>query len=242
MEPIIIVRSLSKKYQNKTILDTISLSVKKGEIFGLLGPNGAGKTTTLECLIGTKKPDDGEVRILGLDPYKSRKNLFEKVGVQFQESFYSERIRVGELCEMYSCLYSEPQAYGPLLELFSLADKQRAWVKELSGGERQKLFVLLALIPNPSVLFLDELTTGLDAHAKRQVWSVLQTLKQQGVTLFLTSHLMEEVAALCDRIAILHQGRFVFEGSVEEAISQSPYSSLEEAYLWFVGEEEVLHA
>lgn len=242
MEPIITVKSLIKKYQNKTVLDNISLSVKKGEIFGLLGPNGAGKTTTLECLLGMKKSDGGLVSIMGLDPHKSRKILFEKVGVQFQESFYSERIRVGELCEMHSCLYCEPQAYEPLLTQFSLADKKRDWVKNLSGGERQKLFVVLALIPNPSVLFLDELTTGLDAHAKRQVWSVLQALKQQGVTLFLTSHLMEEVAALCDRIAILHQGRFIFEGSVEEAISLSPYSTLEEAYLWFVGEEAVLNA
>lgn len=160
------------------------------------------------------------------------------MGVQFQESNYPDKIRVWELCEETACLYRQPSSYGELLQKFGLADKREAFVSELSGGQKQKLFIVLALIPNPKVVFLDELTTGLDTKARRGVWKSLQELKEQGLTIFLSSHFMDEVEILCDRIGILKDGGFVFEGTVQEAVELSPHERLEDAYLWFTGEEE----
>lgn len=160
------------------------------------------------------------------------------MGVQFQESNYPDKIRVRELCEETACLYRQPSSYKELLQKFDLADKREAFVSELSGGQKQKLFIVLALIPNPKVVFLDELTTGLDTKARRGVWKSLQELKEQGLTIFLSSHFMDEVEILCDRIGILKDGGFVFEGTVQEAVDLSPYERLEDAYLWFTGEEE----
>ena len=169
---------------------------------------------------------------------ENRKQLFEQVGVQFQESNYPDKIKVRELCEETACLYRRSVAYEELLQKFGLADKREAFVSELSGGQKQKLFIVLALIPNPKVVFLDELTTGLDTKARRGVWKSLQELREQGLTIFLSSHFMDEVEILCDRIGILKDGGFVFEGTVQEAVALSPYERLEDAYLWFTGEEE----
>jgi len=142
------------------------------------------------------------------------------------------------LCEETICLYRYPLAYKELLHKFGLADKENAFVNELSGGQKQRLFIVLSLIPNPRVVFLDELTTGLDTKARRGVWKSLQELKKHGLTIFLSSHFMDEVEILCDRIGILKDGGFAFEGTVEEAVALSPYEKLEDAYLWFTGEEE----
>lgn len=200
---VIKVNNLYKSYGNVQVVKNISLTVNKGEVFGLLGANGAGKSTTIDCILGTKNFDDGEVSILGMNPKKERKRLFQKVGVQFQESNYQDKITVKELCEITEVLYKNPLDFNKLLEQFDLQDKVRNLVSELSGGEKQRLFIILALIPNPEVVFLDELTTGLDVKARRDVWKCLLNLKKQGLTIFLTSHFMDEVEVLCDKICIL---------------------------------------
>lgn len=234
----ITVNKLTKKYGNKIAVDNLSFRVKKGEVFGLLGANGAGKSTTLECILGTKKMNSGQVSILGMNPVKERAKVFEKAGVQFQEAKYQELIRVEELCENTASLYKETKDYENLLSEFGIADKKKAYVKELSGGERQRLFIVLALIPNPELVFLDELTTGLDARARRDVWKILEGLKKQGLSILLTSHFMDEVEALCDEILILKKGKTVFHGSVEQAKNESGQDNFEEAYLWYTDEED----
>lgn len=232
------ISDLCKAYGNIKAVNNISISVNRGEVFGLLGANGAGKSTTIECVLGTKKFDRGSVSILGMNPQTERKELFERVGVQFQESNYQDKLTVTELCEVTQVLYKQPADYAALLKQFSLLDKCKSQVSELSGGEKQRLFIILALISNPEVVFLDELTTGLDARARREVWKGLLELKKKGLTIFLTSHFMDEVEALCDRICILKRGISIFDGTVQEAISISPFEKFEEAYLWYTDEEE----
>lgn len=238
MEPIIRVENLNKSYGNVKAVDRLHLSIGRGEVFGLLGANGAGKSTAMECILGTKKQDSGTVSILGMNPQQERKKLFEKVGVQFQEANYQEKIRVSELCEVTASLYQTPTDFASLLKKFGLFDKLRSHVSELSGGQKQRLFIVLALIPNPEVVFLDELTTGLDARARRDVWTSLSDLKAKGLTILLTSHFMDEVEALCDKIMILKKGKRIFYGTVQKAIAASPYEKFEDAYLWYTDEEE----
>lgn len=238
MEEIIRVDNLSKFYRGFKAVNDLSFSVKKGMVFGLLGANGAGKSTTIECILGTKAMDNGSVKILGQSPQNNRSQLFERIGVQFQESNYQENIRVGELCELTAALYKNPAEYKNLLSKFGIKDKNKALVKELSGGQKQRLFIILALIPNPEVVFLDELTTGLDARARRDVWQILLELKKQGLTILLTSHFMDEVEVLCDKICILKRGCKVFYGTVKEATESSPYNKFEDAYLWYTDDRE----
>ena len=237
MNEIISVKQLSKSYGGLTAVQGLDLSVTQGTVFGLLGANGAGKSTTIECMLGTRKFDAGTVSILGMNPLLQRKQLFENVGVQFQEANYQDKVTVAELCEVTQSLYRNAADYGELLKQFGIFDKAKSMVKELSGGQRQKLFIVLALIPQPKVVFLDELTTGLDAKARREVWKILSDLKEKGMTIFLTSHFMDEVEALCDWVCILKKGKSVFYGTVEEAIAGSPYNKFEDAYLWYSDEE-----
>lgn len=233
----IIVKNLTKKYGNYTAVDNLNFRLEKGKVFGLLGANGAGKSSSIECILGTKKSDEGEVSILGMDPVKDRRKLYERVGVQFQESKYQELIKVEELCEMTSAVYKQPKNFDILLNEFGIEDKKKTYVKELSGGERQRLFIVLALIPNPELVFLDELTTGLDARARRDVWNILSKLKERGLSILLTSHFMDEVEALCDEILILKRGKTVFHGTVDEAKKISGKEKFEDAYLWYTEEE-----
>lgn len=239
MQEIIKVEKLSKSYGNLLAVDNLSLSVKRGTVYGLLGANGAGKSTTIECILGTKRADNGQVSILGYNPRKDRQKLFQKVGVQFQEGDYQAEIKVSELCEETACLYKNPANWRELCNQFGIGNKVKNAVKSLSGGERQKLFIVLALIPNPEVVFLDELTTGLDAKARRDVWKILYDLKEKGLTIFLTSHFMDEVEALCDEICILKNGKAVFNGTVEKAKAASGCEKFEDAYLVLSGEENV---
>ena len=232
------VQNLCKSYGEKQVLKNLNLSVKHGTVFGLLGANGAGKSTTIECILGTKKADSGTVTLLGQDPKESRRSLFQKIGVQFQEGDYQQEIKVQELCEETACLYRNPADWQALCAQFGIGDKLKNPVKSLSGGERQRLFIVLALIPDPEVVFLDELTTGLDAKARRGVWKTLEKLKDQGLTIFLTSHFMDEVEALCDEICILKKGRPVFYGTVEQAKQQCGCQRFEDAYLMLSDEEE----
>lgn len=232
------VQGLRKSYGRVPAVKNLSFRTRPGEVFGLLGANGAGKSTTLECVLGTKKQDGGSVRILDLSPAADRKALFQRVGVQFQEANYQEKIRVEELCEVTQALYQAPAEYGPLLRQFGLEGKEKSPIGELSGGQKQRLFIVLALLPAPEVVFLDELTTGLDTKARRGVWKCLAGLKEKGMTILLTSHFMDEVETLCDRIAILRGGEVVFTGTVAEAVAASGCETFEDAYLFYSGDEE----
>lgn len=231
------VNQLTKSFKGRTVVDHLSFQVKQQEVFGLLGPNGAGKSTTIETVLGLKKADSGTAVVLGGDPAKKRREIFERVGVQLQSSHYQNYIRVGEICEEMSVLYKHPADYHELLRQFKLDQFEKQPVDKLSGGERQKLSVVLALIPNPELVFLDELTTGLDTEARRDVWQTLKELKGKGTTIFLTTHYMEEAESLCDRVMLIRDGKKITQGTVKEVIGASPYDNLEDAYLWYMKEE-----
>ena len=218
----------------------MSFSVKRGEVFALLGHNGAGKSTTIDLILGLKTPDGGAAAILEQNAAKNRKQVFERVGVQLQHTQYQSNITVEETCIEYASLYALPADYPALLEKFGLLPMKKSFVSKLSGGERQKLSVVLALIGKPEIVFLDELTTGLDVAARREVWRTLKQLKEQGLTILLTTHYMEEAEALCDRICLIRSGTKVTEGTVAEVVAASGQSNLEDAYLFFMGEEELL--
>lgn len=238
MEKVLQVQNLSKSYGSVAAVSGLSLSVARGEVFGLLGPNGAGKSTSIECMLGVKKASAGTVEILGINPSEGRKTLFERVGVQFQETGYQDKIRVEEVCRMTAALYRKPADWQRLLAVFDIQGLEKQEVSQLSGGERQRLSVLLALIPNPELVFLDELTTGLDTRARRQVWQYLKELKKGGLTIVLTSHFMDEVEVLCDRALILKKGEPQICGTIEEITEGSPCSCFEEAYLWYTGGDD----
>ena len=234
------VNAISKRYKEKTAVDHLSFNVRKGEVFGLLGHNGAGKSTAIDCILGLTKTNGGSSEIFGKNPKRHRKTLFEKVGVQLQESSYQNNIKVKEVCEETAALYKNPSDYHHILHRLKLNSFLNQKVEQLSGGERQKLSIAVALIPDPELIFLDELTTGLDAAARREVWQILKMLKKEGMTIFLTTHYMEEAEVLCDHILLLKNGKNIAEGSVKEIIGQSPYEKLEEAYLWYMGEEQLV--
>ncbi len=240
MELTLKAENLCKSYNGIPVVENLNIEVRRGEVYGLLGPNGAGKSTSIECMLGTRRADRGTVTVLGMNPVTDRKKLFERVGVQFQEANYQDRITVEELCTEIQSLYQKAGNYEELLQQFHLTDKKKSPVSELSGGQKQRLFFILALIPDPEIVFFDELTTGLDAKARREVWKYLEELKRKGLTIFLTSHFMDEVELLCDRITILKKGRTVYWGTVKEAVAASPYDKFEDAYLWYTGEEEII--
>jgi ABC-2 type transport system ATP-binding protein len=232
------VQGLRKSYGKITAVNGIDLAVRKGEIFGLIGPNGAGKSTTIECALGTRKRDAGTVSVLGMDPERDRKRLFAQVGVQFQQTAYPEKIRVREACEVAAALYPKTRDWEALLERFGLADKRKGFVKDLSGGERQRLSVALALIPDPEIVFLDELTTGLDPKSRRDIWAFLEELKESGTTIVLTSHYMDEVERLCDRIAILKAGSVTAQGTPEELMKAHGAKNLEDVFLEYMERDD----
>ena len=239
-EPSVSVKNLTKSFSGRTVVDDLSFDVQKGQVFALLGHNGAGKSTTIDLILGLKAPEAGSAQILGMDAAKHRKRVFERVGVQLQHTQYQLNITVEEACIEYSSLYAAPADYPQLLERFGLSSLRKSFVSKLSGGERQKLSVVLALIGEPEIVFLDELTTGLDVVARREVWRTLKQLKEQGLTIFLTTHYMEEAEALCDRVCIIKAGKKVAEDTVDEVVASSGQKNLEEAYLFFMGEEELL--
>ena len=203
-EPSVSVKNLTKSFSGRAVVDDLSFGVQQGEVFALLGHNGAGKSTTIDLMLGLKTPDRGSAKILGMDAAKNRKQVFERVGVQLQNTQYQPSITVEEACIEYASLYAAPADYPKLLAQFGLDALRKSFVSKLSGEERQKLSVVLALIGNPEIVFLDELTTGLDVVARREVWRTLKQLKEQGLTIFLTTHYMEEAEALCDRVCIIN--------------------------------------
>lgn len=239
METVISVRGLKKSYGTKAAVNGITFEVERGSIFGLLGHNGAGKSTTIECLLGTKAFEEGEVRILGQNPLTNRKQLFERIGVQFQNTAYQYKIKVKEVCEINHSLYKSASDWRQMLAEFGLGERHNAFVSDLSGGERQKLYIILAVMHNPELVFLDELTTGLDPKARRDVWLYIRALRERGTTIFLTSHYMDEVERLCDKVAILKQGKILISGTVNEVIARSGRTNMDEAFLYFAEEDTI---
>jgi len=208
-DPVIHVSSIRKAYGPVVAVDDVSFDVRRGEIFGLVGPNGAGKTTTMECLEGLRSPDRGHVSVLGLDPYRAGTALKIRIGVQLQEAQLQKRLKVGEAVRFWASIYPSTVDPEALLDQLGLREKRNAWFMTLSGGQKQRLFVALALINDPEVVFLDELTTGLDPQARRAIWELVRGIRDRGKTVVLTTHLMEEAERLCDRVAIIEHGRVI---------------------------------
>ncbi len=206
---VIQVAGLKKRYGSTLAVDDVSFEVYDGEIFGLIGPNGAGKTTTMECVEGVRSPDAGRISVLGLDPVRDVYALQQRVGVQLQEAHLQKRIKVREAVELWASLYRTKVDHEKLLGQLGLQDKRNAWFMTLSGGQKQRLFIALALINDPELVFLDELTTGLDPQARHAIWDLIRGIRARGKTIFLTTHLMEEAERLCDRVAIIDHGRIV---------------------------------
>jgi ABC-2 type transport system ATP-binding protein len=221
MRPVIEVSAIRKTYGRTVAVDEASFTVNEGEIFGLIGPNGAGKTTTMECVEGLRKPDSGAISVLGLDPFRQVYKLQERIGVQLQQAQLQKRIKVWEAIDLWASLYRKKKVNGErLLEQLGLSDKRGAWFMNLSGGQKQRLFIALALINDPEVVFLDELTTGLDPQARRAIWELVRGMRVHGKTVFLTTHLMEEAERLCDRVAIIEHGRIIDIDTPERLVAR----------------------
>ncbi|MGB8253136.1 MAG: ABC transporter ATP-binding protein [Anaerolineaceae bacterium] len=207
--PVIEVTGLVKQYPGARAVDGISFSIQPGEVFGMVGPNGAGKTTTIECIEGMRQPDQGQIRVLGLDPRADGYRLREQIGIQFQSATLPDRIKVWEALDLFASFYQRSVDYRQLLVKMGLEEKRNAYLSKLSGGQKQRVFTALAMVNDPQILFLDELTTGLDPQSRRAMWDQVQEIQAQGKTIFLTTHFMEEAERLCDRVAIVDHGRIV---------------------------------
>ena len=218
--PVISVSHLGKSYGSTIAVRDVSLEVHEGEIFGLIGPNGAGKTTTMECVEGHRKPDHGAIRVLGLDPIRDASAIRQRIGVQHQEAQLQKRIKVWEAVDLWSSLYPQTVDAEDLLGRLGLDAKRNAWFMTLSGGQKQRLFVALALIHDPEVVFLDELTTGLDPQARHAIWSLVTDMRERGKTVVLSTHLMEEAERLCDRVAIIEHGQVIEVGAPADLVER----------------------
>jgi ABC-2 type transport system ATP-binding protein len=205
--PVIEVSHIHKSYRDHVAVEDISFSVEPGEIFGIVGPNGAGKTTTVECVEGVRNPDRGTVRVLGLDPRTDRAELRQRLGVQLQQGQLPDRLRVAEALELYASFYRRPADWRALADDLGLSPKLRTPFGKLSGGQQQRLSIALALVGGPEVAVLDELTTGLDPQARRDTWDLIRAIRDRGVTVLLVTHFMDEAERLCDRLAVIAQGR-----------------------------------
>jgi ABC-2 type transport system ATP-binding protein len=217
-QPAVHVAGIRKTYGRRVAVDDVSFDVYPGEIFGLIGPNGAGKTTTMECVEGLRTPDRGAISVLGLDPRRDVSALQQRIGVQLQEAQLQKRIKVREAVALWASLYRQPADGDRLIDQLGLSDKRNAWFMTLSGGQKQRLFIALALINDPELVFLDELTTGLDPQARRAIWDLVRGIRQRGKTVVLTTHLMEEAERLCDRVAIIDHGRIIDVGTPVELV------------------------
>jgi len=205
--PAIRVQNLVKKYGDFVAVNDVSFSIYEGEIFGIIGPNGAGKTTTVECISGLRLPDSGSISIYGLSPQKDRNKIRKFVGVQLQESALPPRIKVGEAVSLFASFYSNPLNPNVLLDSLGIKSVKNSMFKKLSGGQKQRLSIALALVGNPKIAILDELTTGLDPEARRETWALIEGIRDRGVTVILVTHFMDEAERLCDRIALINRGK-----------------------------------
>ena len=209
MKTVISVKDLYKTYRETKAVNGISFQVEEGEIFGMVGPNGAGKTTTIECVEGLREGDRGEIRILDLDPIRQERQLRPLLGIQLQQAHLPDNLKVWEALDMYASFYEHTVDWEELLEELGLMEKRNTAFRKLSGGQKQRLFIALALLNDPSLIFLDELTTGLDPHARHAIWDLVRSVQRRGKTVFLTTHYMEEAESLCDRVAIMDRGQIV---------------------------------
>jgi len=216
--PVIKVEHLRKVYGKVVAVNDISFEVQEGEIFGMVGPNGAGKTTTIECLESLRNPDSGKISVLGLNPRNDGYTLRERIGIQLQEATLYDRIRVWEALDLFASFYHHSIDWNSLLETLGLEDKRNSYINKLSGGQKQRLYIALALVNDPELIFLDELTTGLDPQARRIMWKLVQDIRNQGKTVFLTTHYMEEAEQLCNRVAIIDRGNIIALDTPENLI------------------------
>lgn len=206
---VIEVQNLHKQYGTTVAVDNISFNVQKGEIFCIVGPNGAGKSTTVESIMGLRRPDGGTIRVLGMDPQKDEHELRQRIGIQLQQAALPERLKVWEALNLYSAFYNKTIPWEKLLDDWGLTEKRTTNFKNLSGGQKQRLFIALALLNDPELVFLDELTTGLDPQARHATWDAVRAIRDQGKTVVLVTHFMDEAEELADRIAIIDQGNIV---------------------------------
>jgi ABC-2 type transport system ATP-binding protein len=206
-QPVIAVKNLIKQYGSVPVVDDVSFSIREGEIFGIIGPNGAGKTTTVECISGLRAPDSGSISVYGLSPQHDRDRIREFVGVQLQESALPPRLKVGEALELFASFYSSPLDPQEVLESLGIKHIEHVAFRKLSGGQKQRVSIALALVGNPKIAILDELTTGLDPEARRETWAVIERMRGRGVTVILVTHFMDEAETLCDRVALINRGR-----------------------------------
>jgi ABC-2 type transport system ATP-binding protein len=227
--PVVQVRDLVKRYGDRVAVDGICLTVQRGEVLGVLGPNGAGKTTTVECVAGLRTPDRGTVRVLGLDPTTDPAAVRQRVGIQLQSATLPNRMRVQQAMDVFAAAYPRHADPDALLTDWGLAGHRRQDFAALSGGQRQRLFIALALLGEPEVVVLDELTTGLDPAARRDTWTLVRSLREQGTTVLLVTHAMDEAEALCDRVVVVADGRVVAEGAPDDV--RGEHRTLEQAYL-----------
>jgi ABC-2 type transport system ATP-binding protein len=216
---LIEVRDLTKRYGDRTVVDGVTLSVEEGEIFAILGPNGAGKTTTVEMIGGLRRPDGGSVRVEGLDPTTDSR-VKQILAMQLQESQFADRIRVGEALELFSSFYPSPVPWRDLMAELGLAEQERTMFSRLSGGQRQRLSIAAALVGDPKIAILDELTTGLDPKARRDTWGLIEGLRDRGVTIVLVTHFMEEAERLADRVAVIDRGRLIVVDTPQGLVSR----------------------
>jgi ABC-2 type transport system ATP-binding protein len=236
-EPAIHAEHLRKRYGDKVAVDDVSLRVGPGEVLGVLGTNGAGKTTTVEMIAGLRRPDGGRVTLLGLDPRRDRARVRQVLGVQLQQAYLHGALTVSELIDLYRSFYPDPRPSGELVDMVGLADKRDVRFEKLSGGQQQRLSIALALAGRPRVLILDELTTGLDPRARRQMWATIEGLRAEGVTIVLVSHAMEEVERLCDRVALLDAGRVVAIGPPADLVARAGAQNLDDAFVALTGKQ-----
>ncbi|WP_433168047.1 ATP-binding cassette domain-containing protein [Kribbella sp. CA-247076] len=223
---VVEVSELRKSYGGRTVVDGVSFTVDEGEIFGILGPNGAGKTTTVECVEGLRAPDAGRIRVAGLDPIADHAEVTRVLGAQLQESELQAKLTVREALELYAAFYPKPADWRPLAERLGLVDQLGTRFAVLSGGQKQRLFIALALIGDPRVVVLDELTTGLDPRARRDTWEIVEDVRARGVTVLLVTHFMEEAQRLCDRIALIDNGRITALDTPRGLISRTAGSTV----------------
>lgn len=235
--PIIEVTNLRKTYGEHVAVDDVSFHVEQGEIFGILGTNGAGKTTTVECLQGLRTPNSGTMSVLGLDPGKDHAALRQRLGSQLQESRLPDKIKVHEALDLYASFYANPADTGDLLAKLGLTEQRDKYFGKLSGGQKQRVSIALALVGRPEVAVLDELTTGLDPHARRDTWKLVEAVRDTGVTVLLVTHFMDEAERLCDRLAIFDAGRVVATGTPDELRDRAGKSTLDEAFVTLTGRD-----
>jgi ABC-2 type transport system ATP-binding protein len=227
--PVVEIDQLRKAYGDVTAVDGVSLLVRRGEVFGILGPNGAGKTTTVECVSGLRRPDGGRVRVFGLDPAVAGDEVRQRVGVQLQQAVLPDRMKVREAMAVFASGYRRHADPAELLAEWGLREHWNKAFRALSGGQQKRLFIALALLGQPDLMVLDELTTGLDPAARRDTWSLVRKLRSGGVTVLLVTHAMDEAETLCDRLAVIDHGRVVAVGSPDQV--RGAHRSLEDAYL-----------